>query len=94
MQKIYLKFKDESECETIIGTTDYKVDDNKTFQHWPGMAKETGETATDSNDEEYPVMVPVSGYHVDMYIEDEADVPSELTSYVIPTPDNPIHRLR
>lgn len=94
MQKIYLKFKDESECETIIGTTDYIGDDRKTFKHWSDMAKETGETATDSNDNEYPVMVPVPGHHVDMYIENGLDVPSELTPYVIPTPDNPINKFR
>ena len=94
MQKIYLKFQDEGQCETIIGTTDYIVDDRETFKHWTDMAKETGETATDSNDNEYPVMVPVPGHHVDMYIEDGLDVPSELTPYVIPTPDNPINKLR
>ena len=95
MQKIYLKFEDVSEFETIINTTDYNnVDDDKTFIHWPDMAKETGETATDSNGNEYPVMVAVPGYHVDMYIEDELDIPSELTPYVVPTPDNPIHKLR
>ena len=94
MQKIYLKFEDVSECATIIGTTDYRVDDDKTFKHWPGMAKETGETATDSNGNEYPVMEAVSGHHVDMYIEDGLDTPSELVPYVVATPDNPIHKLR
>tara|TARA_B110000503_G_C6922236_1_gene319183 strand:- start:89 stop:373 length:285 start_codon:yes stop_codon:yes gene_type:complete len=94
MQKIYLKFKDTSECASIIGTTNYKVDDRKTFVCWGELAKETGETATDSNGNEYPVMVPVSGYHVDMYIEDGLDTPSELVPYVVATPDNPIHTLR
>jgi len=94
MEKIYLKFEDKFECESIIGTTEYKVDDAKTFKHWPDMAKETGATATDSNGNEYPVMVSVPGHHVDMYIEDGLVVPSELTSYVVPTPDNPIHKLR
>ena len=94
MQKIYLKFTDINECQIIIGTTDYRIDNDTTFKHWPDMAKETGETATDSNGNEYPVMEAVSGYHVDMYIEDGLDTPSELVPYVVATPDNPIHRLR
>ena len=94
MKKIYLKFEDASECATIISGTDYRVDDDTTFKHWPDMAKETGETATDSNGNEYPIMVPVPGHHVDMYIEDDMNIPSELLPYAVATPDNPIHRLR
>jgi hypothetical protein len=39
-------------------------------------------------------MVPVPGYHIDMYIEDDDEVPESLKDFVVPTPDNPVHRLR
>jgi hypothetical protein len=39
-------------------------------------------------------MVPVPGHHVDMYIEDDMNIPSELLPYAVATPDNPIHKLR
>lgn len=94
MQKIYLKFTDALECQTVIATTDYDVSDEKMFVHWPGLAKETGEVATDANGNEYPVMEPVAGHHVDMYLEDNLYIPTELEPYVIATPDNPVHRLR
>ena len=94
MQKIYLKFTDTSECETVIATTNYDVSDEKMFVHWPELAKETGEVATDDSGNEYPVMVPIAGHHVDMYIEDGLDTPTELAAYIVATPDNPVHRLR
>jgi hypothetical protein len=94
MQKIYLKFTDISECETVIATTDYDVSDENMFVHWPDLAKETGAVATDASGNEYPVMVPIDGHHVDMYIADSLGTPVELAPYTVATPDNPVHRLR
>lgn len=94
MQKIYLKFETLEECETIIATTEYDVNDRKTFFHWGELAKETGETLQDSDGNDYPEMTPVTGHHVDMYIEDDSELPSELTAYQVSTPDNPVHKLR
>jgi hypothetical protein len=94
MKKVYLKFEHYSACISPIAEANLDVNDTKVFQHHPGLAKETGETATDSNGNEYPVMVPVPGHHIDMYIEDDDEVPESLKDFVVPTPDNPVHRLR
>jgi hypothetical protein len=94
MQKVYLKFQDLAKCETIIGTTNYDVNDDTMFKHWGELAKETGATATDDNGNEFPVMEKVTGHHVDMYIEDGLSISSKLASYIMATPDNPIHKLR
>ena len=94
MQKIYLKFENYDACISPIAEANLDVSNTNVFQHWPGLAKETGETATDSDGNEYPIMVTVAGHHIDMYTEDDDDVPSELLPYVVATPDNPIHKLR
>ena len=94
MQKIYLKFENYDACISPIAEANLDVSNTNVFQHWPGLAKETGETATDSDGNEYPIMVPVAGHHIDMYIEDDDDVPASLQDFVVPTPDNPIHKHR
>jgi hypothetical protein len=61
---------------------------------WGELAKETGNTLTDNGGNEYPEMIPVTGYHVDMNLEDDTVIDSSLNSFIITVPDNPIHKLR
>jgi hypothetical protein len=93
--KIYMKFENEEEFLSKIQALEYDPYDERTYALWPDLAKETSETFTDGDGNEYPVMGHIPGFHVDAYLPIDADsLPDDLRSHVIPTPDNPIHRLR
>jgi len=94
MQKIYLKFDNEVAFVDAIANTDYVITDDKTFQIHTGLSKETGATLTDSNGNEYPEMIYIPGFHVDCYMEEDVPLPDALSSFVISTPANPVHKLR
>ena len=93
--KIYMKFENEEEFVSKIQTLEYDPYDERTFVLWPDLARETGETFTDGDGNEYPLMEPISGFHVDAYLPIDSDsLPNDIRSHVIPAPDKPIHRLR
>jgi|11BtaG_2_1085332.scaffolds.fasta_scaffold33597_2 hypothetical protein len=94
MNKYFLKFEDEQAFLDAISETSYNADNETMFMRWGELAKETGNTLTDNEGNEYPEMIPVLGYHVDMYLEDDEIVDSFLNSFIIAVPNNPVHRLR
>jgi hypothetical protein len=53
----------------------------------------TGETQTDDEGNETPVMAPVEGWHVNITYHFLADFPTELEQYVIDMPETP-YRIR
>ncbi|WP_174804335.1 hypothetical protein [Martelella limonii] len=55
--------------------------------------QQTGETETDAEGFEYPVMAAVEGFHVNIRIEDGADLPEALSAFeVAPEPTTPAER--
>ena len=99
--KVYMHFESEEQflskiTEVNDGESHNKYDpyDQETFVLWPDLAKESDQVAVNENGEEYNVLVPVPGFHVDAYLTDPDSLPEELAVHVISTPDNPVHKLR
>jgi hypothetical protein len=91
----YLKFNSEQEFQDVlIAILEQELIDKSSFEVHGQISRETGTILTDEDGNEFPEMLPVEGYHADLTLADDIELPSELTDYVIPTPDNPIHRLR
>ena len=93
--KVYMHFESEDQFVEKARSTRYDPYDEETFVLWHDLARETGETFTDGDGNEHPVMEPIPGFHVDAYFYDpENDLTEELLVHVISTPDNPVHKLR
>ena len=92
-----LRFPDEA---TQLQYFDLSDEENLVNQfpqfHWDIIGvihEDTGETTTDDEGSEVPVMAPVEGWHVNVTYNFQDDFPVELDQYVIDEPATP-YRIR
>ncbi len=91
----YLKFPDEATQKGFYDMSDEENPVNlfpQLFWDIIGIIYEpTGETTTDSEGNEVPVMAPVDGWHVNVRLKQDDTFPDDLKPYQI-YPNNPVRR--